>query len=164
MGDIDVIALAVHTEYDGGTVTHKVGGKHLETNVSPPYVVWVQQSPVGADYSRLRPGPRATGTPNEVSKACVNRVVTAHIYVWADDFDSAETLVKGLIAAAHRYASSSVRYRGEQWPKQDVHEQLKRGEPAILRLEFDCPVAGETWETVEVVAANPPTKDFVESL
>lgn len=170
MGALSTIAEAVHDELDDGTIVHKVGAEHLDTNDAPPLVVWVHRR-VKHEPQGSQIGPRETGATDELGEAnelgnqFLTRWLGVSLHVWAASSDDADVLVVDLLRAVYnRLSMDSARFLGEVWPKQETHEHLKHGENVIVALEVASPVLTNKLPTFEVKSVTGPTLDLVEEL
>ena len=151
-------------------VGHDVGAEHLHTSEpSPPYLVFVRAPKVEHLAGGKRQGPQTLteldgdGDPFKERQIYTRRHIVS-IHVWETTEDLAEVLVLQLIDAAHTRFLGSHRWLGEEWPMDQEHDHLQRGEPVVMRFEIDTPVPGIRQPTVTIESHGGDTFDIVEEI
>jgi hypothetical protein len=121
------------------SATHYRTGHRFITERQPgPRIVWV---PGKDEYSAPR---AAQGRDRSVRTRSAQ--VLAHVF--ADDLESAETLVHAVVYAAHKQTHGAYNVDSGDW---FAPEWLDKGEGCVVKLSFDIPV---TAPSLPIVTPN----------
>jgi hypothetical protein len=116
-------------------VSFNFGMRGLETQGTPPEIVWVPASRTFEASETFGTNPRALWT----------RRTRLSVYLWGADFGATEDLEDAVIRAAHAAAYGSYEIEGSN---PEPGEWTQHGESIRLDLAFMIPVDRETWTTV----------------
>jgi hypothetical protein len=118
-----------------------LGGEHLARGGKPPRIVMV---PVGGPGGASRIGPAGSRSSNP--RSLRERSVQIDFHCWGADFNAAEELLRGLIAALHSFAVGAYELAGETWPEGNA-DVAAYGRLVVVHVVVRSPVLDQREST-----------------